>query len=97
MEEGKEGMTHRICTDPIERIIQVALEQASIRYVLEGECKDAGQTLDFWLPDHGLYIECKQFHSERIADQMKQAPNIIAVQGRPAAEFFAAQVIGRQI
>jgi hypothetical protein len=83
---------HRICDDPIERIVQIALERADIVYVLEGECPDAGQTLDFWLPHYDVYIECKQFHTPRIADQMSRAPNIIAIQGRPAAELFAAAI-----
>lgn len=82
-------LVHRICEDPIERIIQVALEAAMIEYVLEGEVPSAGQTLDFWLPAFGLYIECKQYHTPRIADQMSRAPNIIVLQGRASAEFFA--------
>lgn len=80
---------HHPCADPMERAVQVALEAGGIDYLLEGEVPHSGQTLDFWLPAYGLYIECKQFHSPRIADQMARAPNIIALQGRPAVEFFA--------
>lgn len=87
-------MTHKPCDDPIERIVQIALEAACIEYVLEGECGSAVQTLDFWLPDHGVYIECKQLHSPRIAVQMSRAPNVIAIQGRKAAELFAALISG---
>ncbi|WP_066770142.1 hypothetical protein [Sphingobium sp. CCH11-B1] len=84
---------HRQCTDPIERIVQKALDAIGMAYVLEGEVPEANQTLDFWLPDAGVYIECKQFHSNRIADQMSCAPNVIAIQGRRSAEMFAAMLI----
>lgn len=73
--------------DPIEAIIREALTKAHIRFI-EGNENDA--CLDFFLPDHGIYIEVKQFHSERISEQMSRADNVIAIQGKLAAEMFAA-------
>lgn len=67
----------------MERIIERHLIAAETRYETEMENE---ARLDFYLPDHGLYIEVKQFHSDRIADQMKRAPNVIAAQGRPAVK-----------
>lgn len=50
--------------------------------------------LDFKLPN-GVYIECKQFHSPRIAEQSSRAENIIFVQGIEAAKFMA-ELAGRK-
>lgn len=75
--------------DPMEGMIRGALKRAAIRYV-EGDRNDA--RLDFFLPDHGIYIEVKQFHSDRIGEQMSRAPNVIAVQGRQAVEWLVALI-----
>jgi hypothetical protein len=75
--------------DPIEAIVEDALRDADISYTQTHPTR-----LDFHLPDHDLFIEVKQFHSPRIADQMSRAPNVIAIQGRMAAEFFAALIRG---
>jgi hypothetical protein len=75
-------------SDPIEQIIRDALETSGLAYVDERDTRAV--RLDFYLPFVGIHIEVKQFHSERIAEQMSRAPNVIAIQGREAAEFFAA-------
>jgi len=77
-------------SDPMEQLIEDGLRAGGFRFVREGEVKGANQTLDFYLPDLGIYIECKQFHSPRIADQMTRAPNIIVAQGRPAVQMLAS-------
>ena len=69
--------------DPIEKIVADALEAADLVF---GESPVG---LDFYLPDYKLHIEVKQFHSDRIAEQMSRAENVIAIQGREAAEWFA--------
>lgn len=74
-------------TDPMEQIIASALTKAGIEYVTD----EGGQNptnLDFGLIN-GIQIEVKQFHSDRIAKQMSRAPNVIAIQGREAVEWFA--------
>lgn len=68
--------------DPMGQIIGDALDAAGIEY----ECPRGGA--DFVLAN-GLVIECKQFWSARIADQMRPHPNIIAVQGIEAAQMLA--------
>lgn len=76
--------------DPMETLVRSALTQGGIRFI-EGDRNKAG--LDFYLPDFDLYIEVKQFHSERIARQ--KADNVIAVQGRCAVEWFTALLAQR--
>lgn len=92
---GVAGICDRVIgmgnTDPIERIIEGALAKAKVRFVREG-VDPTLPPLDFYLPDHGLFIEVKQFHSDRIAAQMKQADNVIAIQGRGAALAFADMI-----
>lgn len=74
-------------SDPMERIIEQALNEAGIPYF--EDVPVGARALDFYLPDYAVYIEVKQFHSDRIASQMGQCNNIIAVQGRVAVELFA--------
>lgn len=78
-------------TDPMEKIMRDALTREGFTFTEDG--KPGGEInkgLDFHLTDYGIQIEVKQFHSPRIADQMRRAPNVIAVQGRDAVEFLAA-------
>jgi hypothetical protein len=77
----------RSIRDPMERMIAEALDEACIAYSVEGE---NGQRLDFYLPEHELFIEVKQFHSDRIASQLRDTPNVIVAQGRPAVTALAA-------
>lgn len=73
--------------DPIEKIVADAMTRNKVRFVEEPDpiCK----RLDFYLPDYDVYIEVKQFHAERIAEQMGRVDNIIAIQGEGAAKMFA--------
>jgi hypothetical protein len=78
-----------------ETIVRTALEKSGIKFIAHGEHsgRDADNRqkgLDFYLPDHDVHIEVKDFHSPRIADQMARTPNVIALQGRQACELFAA-------
>ena len=68
--------------DPIEKIVREALEVRGINYL-------RGAPLDFYLPDYGLFIECKQFFTERVTRQLKDREDIVLVQGRVAAHAFA--------
>lgn len=79
-------------TDPMEILIRDALTAAGLKFVTdEGGANPSG--LDFYLPDFDLHIEVKQFHSDRIADQMARADNVIVAQGRKAVEWLAAQIL----
>ena len=73
-------------TDPIEKIIATALTNAGLEYKSDF---GGGAVLDFYIPQWDVHIEVKQFHSPRIAKQMARAENVIAIQGRNAAEWFA--------
>lgn len=76
--------------DPIELIVANGLTSAGIEFIHENE----GGTfnLDFFLPEQKIYIEVKQFHSERIAEQSSRVENIIVIQGRHAAKEFAKMI-----
>jgi len=69
-------------TDPVEKIIADA-------FGLEPNNDETA--LDFRLPN-GVYIECKQFHTERITKQMARADNVIAIQGVKSAQTLASMV-----
>lgn len=81
-------------SDPTEKIVAEALDAAGIKYHRDGArkgraAKEQSKGLDFFLPNQGIYIECKRFHSPRIAEQLKRDPNIIVIQGERAARVFA--------
>lgn len=78
-------------TDPVEATVQHALDKVGVYYRSEHECAHA---LDFCLPDYGVHIECKRFHSERSANQLSRADNVILIQGMEAARFFARAITG---
>lgn len=48
--------------------------------------------LDFYVPSLDLYIEVKQFSSDRTARQIAGLTNVILIQGIPAAMAFAALI-----
>jgi hypothetical protein len=75
-------------SDPMERIVAEALQFAGVAYCHEGQ----GAPLDFWLIADDLHIEVKRLHSPRIAAQMARVENVIAVQGKPAVEWFVAMI-----
>ena len=81
-------------TDPLETEIATALDAAGIRYETDfGGGNPAA--LDFYLPHLDVYIEVKQFHSPRIAEQMSRAENVIAIQGRQAMALFC-ELLGQR-
>lgn len=47
-----------------------------------------GQRLDFYLPEHHVYIEVKKFHSPRIALQTATQEHVIVIQGGAALHFL---------
>ncbi len=68
-----------------------ALANAGIRFITDyGGSNPSG--LDFHLPDDGIDIEVKRFHSPRIADQMARAENVIALQGEAAVRWFCERL-----
>lgn len=80
-------MTKRRSADPIEKIVAAALDARGIAYTADGQGETHG--LDFRLDGIDVYIECKQFHTPRTAEQMSRVSDVIVIQGRRAAELFA--------
>lgn len=78
--------------DPIELIIIEGLQRAGINFVHESD--DKKQALDFYLPSYNIYIECKQFPTERTSAQIAPFPNVILIQGREAANVFSSLIDG---
>lgn len=73
--------------DPVEIIVYRGLIAAQVPFT--NNPRDT-LGLDFkLLTEPEIYIECKQFHSPRITEQMSRAKDVIAVQGIEAAHFFA--------
>jgi len=72
--------------DHLEKRVAQALDECGIEFVHESENKE--QILDFYLPFFDVYIEVKQFHTDRIAKQMSSKDNVIAVQGAKAVELL---------
>ena len=89
------GVKHITC--PMERRVNDALEQAGVMFVHESQDNKATNGLDFYLPHLNLYIEVKQFHTDRIAEQMSRVDNVIAVQGEYAVNAFCALLRGREL
>lgn len=74
--------------DPMERGFAELCARAGIAC----QSDDHRSGLDFYLPDFDVYVEVKQYHSDRIAEQMSRRPNVIAIQGRTALAAFAKMV-----
>jgi hypothetical protein len=74
----------------LEAQVRDALDKAGISYVVDGH-PDA-QGLDFYLPESDIAIEVKQFHTDRIAEQMSRKRNVIALQGAGAVAMFCAAI-----
>lgn len=79
--------------DPMERLIQDALNVAGHRYLTD-EGGHNPTKLDFSLPDLGVEIEVKRFHTPRVAEQMARAENVIVAQGDGAVRFLACLLAG---
>jgi len=79
-------------TDPIELSVARGLEQARIEYI--SPCPETN--LDFLLVESGVRVEVKQFHSDRISEQMSRAENVIVIQGKKDAELFTLLINGEK-
>ena len=82
-------------SDPVERIIADALDKAGIAYVCETDQENSAR-LDFYLPDTGIYIEAKRMASDRSAEQLRRANNVILVQGLEAARALASWIAAKE-
>ena len=71
----------------MERQVAAALRDAGIAFLPD---RNGGNPsgLDFYIPAADVHIEVKRFHSDRIAEQMSRAPNVIGVQGEKAVALL---------
>lgn len=80
--------------DPMERLIAEALQEIGEPFEFENA---KSERLDFLIPKRQVFIEVKQFHSNRIARQMGRVDNIIAAQGKLAVQLLADLIKGKNI
>lgn len=69
-------------SDFLEKQVGETLNAAGIKF------DRTHQRIDFYLPDQEVYIEVKQYHSDRSAEQLKTQDNIILLQGKKAVNLF---------
>ncbi len=77
--------------DPVEIVLERGFEKAGIEY---RRADDGQRHLDFYLPGLNIYVEVKQFHTPRVADQMARVPDIIVIQGMKAVVTFVKMIGG---
>lgn len=80
-------------SDPLEKQFVAILDAAAIGYIRPDRDHDDPTTLDFYLPDLDLYIELKQYHSDRITRQLANLPensNALVLIGRNSVHAFRA-------
>ena len=66
-------------SDHLELAVAEILERHNIEFVHESQ--NNGSNIDFYLPDYDVYIEVKQYHSDRVINQLNKRDNIILIQG----------------
>lgn len=77
--------------DHLEKKVAEALDEVGIEFVHESENKE--QVLDFYLPFFDVFIEVKQFHTDRISRQMSSKDNVIAVQGIKSVNLLVTMLL----
>ncbi len=75
--------------NPLEVSIESVLTELNIRFEREGLHR-----LDFFLPDFNTYIEVKEYHTDRVNQQLKDHAEVILVQGKQAVETFCKLLKG---
>lgn len=80
-------------SDPVETVIALALNEAGIGYQTDAPIN--GSSLDFYLYNSGVYIECKRMFTKRILRQMQSCDEIIVIQGLDAAKMFASMIAAK--
>ena len=82
-------------TCPLEKKFVSLLEESGIAYTRpENDARDP-TNLDFHLTDFNIYVEVKQFHTPRIADQLERVPersSALVLVGPKSVEAFVSLV-----
>lgn len=73
-------------SDHLEQKLADFFTEHHIEFIHESQNKD--QVLDFYLPAFGIYIEVKQYHTERVGRQLAHQDEVILIQGKKALAFF---------
>lgn len=71
--------------DPLESAVETFLRARKIKFSRPEQDSTDRANLDFYLPDFNLYIEVKQYHTPRIAEQLSRVPehrNVMVLVGR---------------
>lgn len=68
-------------SDELEELIGDTLTSCDIRF-------ERSQRLDFFLPDHDVYLEVKKYHSDRSSSQLSSQDNVILIQGAKSVKFI---------
>lgn len=71
---------------PVEKLIRDAFKAKGLKFTEEND--PVNERLDFHLTDFGVHVEVKQFHTDRISEQMSRVQSVIAIQGMQAAKTF---------
>lgn len=81
--------------DYMEILTANALKAAGIEFIHESQ--DKSIMLDFYLPKHDIYIECKRYYSERIGKQLaaRGDKNVIVLQGEAAVKLFCHLLVNQ--
>jgi len=78
--------------DPTEAIIADGLRAAGIEFQRGRELEPGRYSIDFYLPDHDLWIEVSQHHTPRKIEQLSRLPDVVLIQGNQAARGFIALI-----
>lgn len=73
-------------SDFLEQAVADILTEKNISFIHESQ--NNGSTLDFFLPDYNIYVEVKQYHTDRVLTQLREQENVILIQGKKSVEFL---------
>jgi hypothetical protein len=76
--------------DDLEERISKLLNFMNVEFTHESENKE--QVLNFYLPQHDIYIEVKKFHTDKVNNQLKLKDNVILFQGIKTIKFLEDMV-----
>jgi hypothetical protein len=79
-----------VFADFLEKEVATALDEVGIDYLHASEVP--GQLLDFYIKDYHIYIEIKQYFTDRIIKQLAVHEEVILLQGKKAVRFFINQL-----
>lgn len=75
-------------SDWLEKEVAELLTKRGIDFIHESQ--NNGSNLDFYLPSYDVYIEVKQYHTDRVINQLSKKDNVILIQGKKSISFLKA-------